>query len=185
MAHTEQLLTLYCSRARPIMLPFMTPNSCIAATRVSIDCLQALGIPAEPLATKFAVTVPAINKLYGCGLTAEERAGALDSKEIWGNGWNGHLVVRSGDWLIDPSFDQADVALEGRLKVSGVQMFPLPAGTTDKFHVTYHGFFDSGLRGKIEYVVIDDCSWRESDAWNDEGLILLTATILARMKGKG
>ncbi len=165
------------------MSPWLTPNSCIAASRITIDCLRILGIPAEPVATKFMVQVEEIGMAYACGLSAEElyTAGESIRHPRW-IGWDGHLVVRAGEWLIDPSFHQADIALGKRLRVEGIPMFPFPVGTNSlEFHASYTGRFDSGLTAQIDYVAIQDNSWRDSGAWNDEGLVLLTRRIASQV----
>jgi hypothetical protein len=179
----NNFLALYCAVARQIMSPYLAPNSCIAASRITIDCLHLLGIPAEPLPTKFVVYVKEIETAYTCGVKAEEIRPTQQSRKQWQSGWNGHLIVRSDKWLIDPSFDQVDIALGRRLKVSEIPVFPLPVTTEGfNFHASYTGKFGSDLIAEIDYVSIQDDSWRTSEAWNDEGLDILTALITSTMR---
>lgn len=184
MPSKGKLLKRYCRVAREIMLPFMGPNSCIGATRVTVDCLRSLGIQAEPIATKLAVQIPAKEIAYTSGLSDEELATARNSTRTYGDGWRGHLICRCGQQLLDPSFDQADVALKGLLgadKVVAIMPLPDDAHDSERWHVQYSGFTPSGLAVKIEYVTTGDESYRDSPAWNDEGLPLLCDLILRRI----
>lgn len=44
--------------ARPIILEYFPPRSCISSTRIVIECLQAFGILARPIPVQFSLYVP-------------------------------------------------------------------------------------------------------------------------------
>lgn len=178
------LIERFAVIARPMMIEFMGPNSCIAASRVTVECLRLIGIPAIPVPTKFVVQVPSIERAYAAGLTSEEMATAKTSQRIWGTGWEGHLVVFADDrYLLDPSFDAAETALA--LPVDHkVQIFDLgQKPDLEYMHLEMVAISEEVGQIKIQYVSTRDESYQDTEAWNDEGLPLLATDILLKMRG--
>lgn len=166
----------FCSSAREIMLTFTGHNSCIASTRITIETLRRFGINCTPMPVKFALEVEAHNVAYSSGLTQEELATANKSVETpWETGWRGHLVASYKDALIDPSLDQADIALKGILGLRPeVYLFlfsPDHAGLELEFSTPKQ------KHCKLTYIQTGDNSYQESEAWNDEALPLLSDLI--------
>lgn len=125
MAVLEALVAV----ARPIILHYFRPDSCIGSTRLAIQALGAFDIPARPL----KVRASAFNAAYLARLGQlghfPRDAAELDTwcreYNAWsvcvghadasGRGWNGHLValVEQADgagYLIDLSLDQMNRA---------------------------------------------------------------------------
>jgi len=184
--NAAKTLARYCSIARPILLDFMPPNSCIGATRVTCDVLEALGFHVVPFATKLVVEVPSLNVAYTSGLSDEELARSKGQvRTPWGQGWRGHLVAHvEGRLLLDSSFDQVNDGLRGRLRLRRkIVHFPLQDVSIERgFRAEYGGLADDGTELKITYATTRDESWRDAPAWNDEGLPFLVAALLGRMK---
>ena len=183
--NSDAILKRYCDIARPMMLKFMPPNSCIAATRVTCECLRRLGFKVDPVPMKFVVTIPERETAYTSGVSAKERATAKRSirYEEFSDGWEGHLVAITNDKLIESAFDQAVIALSLPLQRPEIMWFPLPKTRGEAFHVEYFGHIDdTGEKIKIDYVTTGDHSYTSSEAWTDEGLPLLAEMILKRMQ---
>ena len=168
----QELLAKYCKIARQEMLKYMPENSCIAASRLTLEFCKLCGIEAELLPTKFVVEVPELEIAYTSGLSEEEMANAKSRKKVYEKGWAGHLVVRAGDWLIDGSFDQALSAMGINLQEKEVICFPLQ-GAGKRFKAVYEIDFDGEHKARATYMVTDNHSYTETDAWKDEGIPLL------------
>jgi hypothetical protein len=110
--------------ARPILLRYLHPDSCIESSALALDFLRRLGIACRELPVEVSVMNEPAWRLYEGGSTygasPEERA-AWDLAGAWGVGlgmistpvprpdqYAGHLiVVVEGGWLLDLSLDQA------------------------------------------------------------------------------
>jgi hypothetical protein len=86
----------------------------------------------------------------------------------------------SQSYILDPSFDQAEAGLVEPHKLEKACMlfpdFP-PMG----YRAQYTCFLDDGLELDIHYVPTDNDTWKETEAWNDEGLPYLVHEILSRI----
>lgn len=123
----RQVIETYCELARPIMLDHgWRINSCIAATRVTINLLSAYGIPARPFCVRAYVYNFAYAQIAGSlgrapTFAEQDAVGAwsiglgaprLDSDPPTDetNGYEGHLVALVGEHdalLLDGALDQA------------------------------------------------------------------------------
>ena len=108
---------------RPLMAPCFSRDSCIAATRIAIDVLAAIGVVAEPIAVRVAIfnaaMVQEMERLERLPASKDEtlewqrRCGAwsvaIGSGVPQPGRWPGHLVafVPTHRLLIDLSLDQA------------------------------------------------------------------------------
>jgi hypothetical protein len=174
-------------KAAPVVLDqIMTVNSCIGSTRIAVGCLAQWGVSARPQAVKWAVQLPARQLAYTAGLTAEERTTAKSSiHHDWGGSgdWEGHLVAIVGDYLIDPSFHQALIALG---LVPECRIFAAHLGKPlngSSWSVEMAAVLDSGERLKLHYVCADNSGWETSDAWQDEAVPFIVRAICERMAG--
>jgi hypothetical protein len=81
-------------------------NTCIATSHALAAFLRARGLSAEPFRAEVhahaRVSKPDI---YGFGLGWDGDG----SRRPKVDGWRGHLAVSCGDWVLDPTIDQADV----------------------------------------------------------------------------
>lgn len=173
----DEILMVYTEIARPVMRRYMSPNSCVSATRVTIECLERFGIAARPQAVKWLVSLPARELCYASGLTEAERATAKQSVyHDWNteNPWNGHLIALTDEWLIDSSFDQALIALGGKPEdVILTLKIPEPRfGSID-----CEGLTDEQETIRIQYVATDDCEWKSSEAWLDPQIPFIVSEI--------
>jgi hypothetical protein len=109
----DAVVKAYAEVARPLILRwFPEPNSCIAATRATVEVLDCFGIRAWPLSVRMKALVPERNIAFGSGLLPHERTRAELLPGFTGRfstrtkGWDGHLIVGTENhWLIDPTFD--------------------------------------------------------------------------------
>lgn len=183
-AKASEVIGAYCALARPMLLEWMPHNSCIGSARVTLEYLKRYGIPARVQAVKFAVFDDARNLAYCSGLTTEEMATAKDVKPMWHGGWNGHLIViADGRYIIDPSFDQALMAMElppegGMLLVESGDSAMQSGGMLE---IELKAITDSGAELRIQYVPLADEGYRTSEAWTDEGLPFLASEIATRI----
>lgn len=188
--HVPDTLKQFCGVSRPIMRKWMPPNSCIGATRLASICLSGLGFKIRPVAVKFAVQIPALNVAYTSGFSKEELPADAVHRGSLGDNWNGHLVALVNDeWLLDCSFDQADAALGGKLKLDPIcYVFPMTGHTPGSgFEIDMKADINDRVV-RIWYCTTGDVSWRSSPAWNDFGLFFLAGQVRAKMnherKGK-
>jgi hypothetical protein len=171
------------------VLGAMNANSCIAGTRIAIECLKLAGIGARPQAVKWAVEYPATKTAFAAGLTPEERATAREStRKDWGtpeeDAWNGHLVALTDKVLIDASFNQALETLELPYRKGMPMILPLPHECREEFGgAEYFMKKDDALYPglRIRYLAIPDESWRDSIAWTDRDLMIAARVIYGRM----
>lgn len=123
-----QIVTAYADVARPLMRQWLSPNSCIAATRITMNILNVFGIDARPLPVVATVHNPAWlalgRKLKRQPTVDEQKADpgnawsvglgfndpeSRDSYPVDPNNWAGHLVALTLNdaLLIDGAIDQA------------------------------------------------------------------------------
>jgi hypothetical protein len=180
------IMAAYAAAARPVLRRFLPVNSCVAATRVTIECLRHFGIEAIPRAAKWVVEFPDSKLAYTTGLTPEERSSARETiPYAWADTeapWNGHLIAMTGEFLIDPSFEQAIVALN-RKPEDRVAIFPVTGDPRDSCKLIEFGAVtDAGERVTITYITTEDDTWNGSEAWTDPDLRLVEAMIIESMK---
>jgi hypothetical protein len=171
----KTVLYAYCQVARKIMRPFLGPNSCVAATRLTIDCLKRYGIVARPQPFKMALEIKDVKRAYTSGLTQEELESAAGLIHCpWGQGFKGHVCAIWEDVLIDPSLDQANDALGVEFVPHRVMLWPIAGALPDGFKLEMSVTSDDGMPAKLTYVTSEDYSFLESEAWNDAALPILT-----------
>jgi hypothetical protein len=178
-------LTIYCEIARKIMLKFMTPNSCIAATRVTIEWCKLNGIKAKPMTCQMALTIKGMSVVYTSGLDKEELAKAEKVSEGYGQGWRGHLVAVVEDTLIlDSSLDQANcIAKEhGEILEHLVYAFPFEQKVSRQAKMGIDGTLNSGMRFTLQYLMKRIDGYDPSEAWDDAGLPFLARVIDTEVK---
>lgn len=176
----SELVDNYAAVARPIMRKYMNANSCIAASRVTMELFRLCGVDAVCIPVKFVLELPERKLAFCAGLSEEECATALGQKQVWADGWSGHVcVVVEGKWFLDPSFDQAFAALDVENK--DLQILALPIETeVDPYEIAVdlQASLDAGERMVIRYRPLDDRSFTQTEAWNDDGLPWLAREIL-------
>lgn len=191
------ILRAFQAAADPVLAPWLElePRSCIAATRVAIECLQRFGYPARPQAVKFVVEVPAREAVYVSGFSGEERAAMEKNAATWqdlrsqtGHGWNGHLIAVAGDeeWIIDASFSQAANALAtiGCVLGAGANptfLFPLIGHFGEDFVLAVHGLTETDEEVRIRYFHNADDSYLLADAWGTDHIERIIDAIERRM----
>jgi hypothetical protein len=183
---SSEIIRAYCRVARPMLLEWMPRNSCIGSARVTLEYLKRCGIPARVQAVKFAVFDDARELAYCSGLTMQEMATARDRKPMWhGRGWNGHLIViAAGRYIIDPSFDQALIAM-GLPPESGMLLVEsddsaMQAGGLLKIDLNV--VMDCRAELRVQYIPLADDGYLTTEAWTDEGLPFLATDIAARIE---
>lgn len=170
----ETVVAAYQEVARPIMLDFMGGDrqTCIAATRITIETMRAFGLAAEPVSVKFVLHCPALGFAYISGFSAQERKrmARRNGKPIQNRGvggYNGHLIAAvAGQWLIDPTIDQAESIEHGLRIEPTILVMPLPGDIKLKsMHATLKGTVDSGHEIEIGYRSRRDRSFETAEAW--------------------
>ena len=186
MTDRDNILSRYCRMSRRLMLPFVTPNSCIASTKVTCDCLQRFGFNVRPLPTKLVFMLPDRNLAFSSGLSDAELATARDSRKVFGDGWNGHLVALVDEsWLVDASLDQVNDAIPDIALPKEAFLFPVRGANVDTgFHAKYSVVLDDGQKATINYLTTTNETFRETEAWNDEGLDFIAEHIRERIGGR-
>jgi hypothetical protein len=192
---TEAVIHAFAMVARPIILEYFTPRSCIASTRIAIECLRPFGVVARPVPCTFYLHIPSLNLLYFSGATAEERARLKTTNEYVelpacsGLGWQGHVCAWVEDryWL-DPSFDQGFQALEEAGKIlQGVEtpqihVMELSDPIGREFTLEGKGEMEDGTETLIRYLSLDDNSFLETPAWQLDHLQFAIRRIKREMR---
>lgn len=117
---TAEIIDRFAKTARPIIRQYFRADSCVASTRITIEVLSRFGIKARP----FQVSPVAMNRQYAALLKAHGGWPSVEVFEewkeqdptIWSLGidpvesndkrYAGHLVARTGRYIIDASADQ-------------------------------------------------------------------------------
>lgn len=174
------VLYAYCQVARKIMRPFLGPNSCVSATRLTIECLKRYSIMARPQPFKMAFEIKGISRAYTSGLSEEEMGNRVKVHAPWGQGYKGHVCAIWEDVLIDPSLDQANDALNVNFVPERVMLWPLEGGVSqDGFKLEMDVYNDDNKPAKLTYITISDYSFFESEAWeNGVGMQALTDAVV-------
>jgi hypothetical protein len=135
------LLAAYQELARPLLLDWMLPNGCIAATRVTLDVFAYFGVVGRPLVVQADVFNPRFAALFAKLKRPPTEQEALACSDVYlvtigyprdgearqvdpdSTMWCGHLValltLQDGrHMLVDPTLDQAarpdhDIAVPG------------------------------------------------------------------------
>ncbi len=193
----ELIIQVFAAVARPIMLRWMIPNSCIGATALTRQTLAYWKVNVDPIPTKLAVQVPSLNYAFVAGYKGEEKDAMKAKSSVWidrgvGDGcvtpWIGHLVgLAAGRYLIDATLDQSNspehgFAVDPYISVVdlGTEAGMMFAGTIGS-SINAEGDLDNRAAMKIYYERTDDESWKTSDAWNDESLPILAVKIVLEM----
>jgi len=178
MIEISRIIEAYAAVARPIILNFFVPNSCIASSRITVEVLSRFGVSAEAIATKFVVLLPEKKLAYVSGLDPQERADANDSMNV-------HVIVLAGDrWFLDASFDQ----VRGPLKITlepKVFVIPLDGQTIeDKYSVDMDlkCALDDGTPIEIRYVTHCGDAFKRTPAWETDHLRVPIHLICTAMK---
>ena len=179
----------FCRMARPLMRRFMPADSCIGSGRTTIEVMRLFGIEAVPLAVSFVFQVPAREYARLSGIPKDEQEEMKAKSKTWidlsDDGWQGHLLVLAADrWVLDPAFDQADAPQFGVHVPSEIFFFDALGqewNPREKFEMQLDLVMDNGDNATLYYRRLADESYRDTDAWNDEGLPLLAQAIAAEM----
>jgi hypothetical protein len=181
----------FARTARPVMRKYMTPASCIAAARTTIEVMRIYGLRAVEIPVCFAFQVPVRKYARLAGFTRAERAEMRAEAASWtdelpeGSGWNGHLLVLvENRWLLDPSIDQADAPQFGvsvPAEVFVVDTVGRQWNPDENFEMKLGLVLDNGDRAELMYRSTRDGSYLETEAWTDEGLPLLAHAIAKGM----
>jgi hypothetical protein len=190
-----QVIAAFSRIARPIMRMFMSASSCIAAARTTIEVMRIYGIAAVAIPVKYCFVVRAQKYQRVGGLSDAERTKFLAKGhalliEPDAEGcWNGHLVVRVDNrWLIDASIDQMaseEFGVPVPCEIFTVDLSGHDWNPEKNFEINILLELDSGDQARLNYIGISDKSYLETDAWNDEGLLLLARAIAFDMELKG
>jgi hypothetical protein len=178
----QALIHAFAMVARPVILEYFPPRSCIASTRIAIECLKAFGIEARPVPCEFYLHIPSLKLLYTSGGSAEVREAnklvVLPTAD-GGTGWPGHLVAVADLFWIDTAFDQGFASLigEGCLPAgepSEINVIELPNPLGPEFDIAAAGEMEDGTEVKIRYLsMLDDSlrdSFRNCRAWETDHL---------------
>lgn len=187
----EQTITRYAAVARPLILQFFPPNACIAASRITIECLGRFGIKAKAFPMKFAVESTKHQVRFTVGLDdkekAEAAANAASSHSRMGlKAWNGHVVVitkgKGNRYLIDASFDQASMPAHGVPIKPHVLVVPIGKEIPPEDIFAELGLVtDGGEDLNVKYIPLRDRSFLDAPAWETDHLQPVIAMICRRM----
>jgi hypothetical protein len=167
----------------PLILPrYYRPDCCIAATRIALDVLAGFGLTAQAVPAEAIVfNPPYVRRLNAGGKPAQsheerERFFREDGSHCLGlgmdypgsdrsTGYVGHLIVKTGRYLLDLSIGQADRPQFGIQIPPVVTRWPEKWSDRDFHTLTVNGSA-VGYRAKGSRPTAND--YRTSRDWTDE-----------------
>lgn len=168
--------------ARPEILKWFPANSCIASSRIAVECLGLFGVEAVGVAATLIARCGTL--AYVVGMNPREKARAKKQagsfvERTSPNGIDGHVVaVVPGEWLIDASFDQVDVGFPIN---PAPLLIPLDGRRADSLHVK--GSVKIGLElVQIEYLTNPRRWFKLTPAWETDHLQPVIWAIARKME---
>lgn len=186
----DAVVKAYAEVARPLILRwFPEPNSCIAASRATIEVLDCFGIRAWPLSVRMKVEVKEAHVGFGMGLLPEEQSRAERNPNhsrfsTRSKGWPGHLIVGTeNNWLIDPTFDTVFRGFRKLGYDSGYSnmILAVPAGKEVDplgFAMTGEYVLNDGNTLEVTYLSSPNEDYRKAPAWETDHLQILIGQII-------
>jgi hypothetical protein len=178
----EKLLSRLEACARPIILEYFRPDSCIASTHILIRVLDYFGVHADPMPLKIVVGNKSFWRLVAAGIIPPASVQLLDEHKAWSvgidgkgerldaagaPGYRGHLVAYCPQhkFFLDGSLDQANrphknIIVPGLIRVAVPRLFFSELDPHLALHVD---FVDCA----VEYYRHDDFSFRSAIDWLD------------------
>lgn len=171
-------------------LSLLERHSCIACTRIAVECLKRFDIPARPQSVKFVVTIPSLDLAYASGLSDKEMSTAKTFTKAGNGQWRGHVVaIVEERFLIDGSADDAFLSLEAAGKISdyqrhGALVLPLGQKVTGNFDLKIEGSLDNGDLVYLRYVSTEDHSFLTAPAWETDHIEWAIEGICRKMESQ-
>jgi hypothetical protein len=188
----EAVIQAFAHVARPVILGYFSRRSCIASSRIAIECLKEFHIRSVAEPVRFSLALPDRSCMYLAGGSPAELDSLRNSahKHVAlpagdGGGWPGHLIVRCGNCLIDPSFDQALEALSGEAGIWHgplIGVFPFSSSLPKRFGVEARAELNDGTHIEVRYDSRLDRSYAAQPAWETDHLQWAILEILGKMK---
>jgi hypothetical protein len=181
--------------ARTIILRYFGRRSCIASSRITIECLKVFGVESYPVPVRFILRAPDLRMAFVAGITPEEQAIARRSPKKYielatgpGGGWNGHVIVKAAGFVIDPSFDQAlDAFAEAGCRIDDaprIAVFPLNGvKLQEDFCATFTAVLNDDTKITAQYDALFDTTFADQPAWETDHIQPAIHAIVAKMKG--
>lgn len=180
----EQVILALAKVARPVLLRYFEPRSCIASTRIGIDVLAYFGIKAVPVPLLVAIFNAEAARMVNEGMSLSDVAEAMwkISKDQpggpWtialgaevenGDGWAGHLMIGIPQYrtLLDLSIDQANRPLKNIEFNDDLRTMHVPdeswwKGAEDRAILAT----DSGLTLILDHEAPDPDGYKRSKNW--------------------
>jgi len=189
---SEAILAAFSTVARPLILKFFPPNSCIASTRIALECLRRFGFTGEGLSVEFVCEFAERGTAYVGGLRPESEREARRTaksftrlKDPSGEGADMHVVAvvsaPGGRWLIDASFDQVGA---GRWPVPPEPLIvPIPANLDRlEIHLDARIELADGVRAKVQYRSRPERDFEGTPAWELDHITPLISLICRCME---
>ena len=188
------MIRAFARVARTIILRYFGRRSCIASSRITIECLKIFGVESYPVPVRFILRAPDLGMAFVTGITPEEQAIARRSPKKYielatgpGGGWNGHVIVKAGGFVIDPSFDQAlDAFAEAGCRIDDaprIAVFPLNGvKLPEDFCATFTAVLDDDTKITAQYDALFDATFADQPAWETDHIQPAIHAIISKMK---
>lgn len=194
------LSTLLCALepvVRPVMLRHYSPDCCIATTRALRDVFKHFGYDAYPVAVSVAIVNARMARILKEHIHIPvdycERLAFFEREDAWGlgigigdplpgygpaHGFDGHLVLRVMQTLVDASLQQADRPQKGISLGSLIAYEPGREFFRDHINRPESRVIVNGC--ELTYRCTFDASYRQSPDWNarEELIVMLRKTIV-------
>lgn len=190
----DVVVRAFAKVGRALILGHFPPRSSIPSCRIAESCLRAFGIPSRLVPVTFRVFAPDLSIVYYAGIAPVPEADAPPVTEIVeaADGWNGHLILETRHFVIDPSFDQAIHAIAAHRaafdSVPLVAVFPLERGEhlpPGEFTITFRAVLEGGggqeTTIEAQYAALFDDGYKHETGWQRHELKPVIAAICLKM----
>ena len=186
-ANDLSVVDVFAFVARPVILDYFPPNSCIQSTHIAIECLKAFGMEAQPIAVKWMVLNEARKVAHVGGVVGKERDHLRKLNPDWHTkqegGWAGHLIAVAPGFMIDASFDQANNPEHGLNIPPFILAVPVPPSIPlDSIAANLQLSTDNGELLKVNYTPSGDQSFYFTPAWESDDIQPAVRRIVRQMR---
>lgn len=168
--NAELAIVRFAAVARPMILAFFPPNSCIAASRIAVEVLQRFGVSAEAVPVSLIVEAKARALAFVSGVKL--KGGATELRPSGPDSWAGHVVVIASGfgkrrYLIDASFDQCSMPDHGVPVPPCVLVVPIEQASIEPENIAAELALetDTGEMLHVMYWPLRDRSFVTAPAW--------------------
>lgn len=184
-----EILAVYGRCARHVMLRYLERQSCITATRITIEVMRYFQLPAKAMPMRLIAECPELKYAYVSGPAGQLKKQAIEHGSTWidrgTGGYQGHVVALVANaWIVDASFDQIQSIDHGLAIPATVLVMPIPSGVKRRrMYVELEAVTDNGHKLRVRYLPHHDKTFYATPAWElDIGVGFVVSAVISAMR---